>query len=179
MKKILSLILALTMVSSSSFAATTSLSAQADHLQMIHKIFNQFQYKMTVESAGNDAISQAKAVETFKEQLAGLQKQGVSTAEIMDYMRSSTLDASARQDFDRLMSNLPSQIAPEDASNMAMQLMAGHYQSGAHYSGGAIVAGVSITLLIVGAVAFVIAWNNGDFNSNNNNNNCNGSVFCF
>jgi hypothetical protein len=161
MKKILSLILAMAMVSTSTFASTADINTS--HPQMIAKTFNEFNYNMTVNAGESNADYQSKAVEEFKQRLVDLQAKGVTPDEIMSYMRSTILDASARKDFDSLLSSMDnSKVSSEEAGNMAMQFMAKKYQAGASYSGGTasykgliIVAGI----IIVGVVTYFV-WKN-------------------
>src|ERR1700741_5006118 len=105
MKKLMSLLVAVVMVSNTAFATPTS-NTGANHTQQIAKAFDSFRYKMTVEVNPADANFQAKAVADFKQRMANLQAQGVSAAEIMSYMRASILDSATRADFDRMVSSI-------------------------------------------------------------------------
>jgi len=163
MKKILSLVLAMTMVTNATFA--NSIDMTANHTQMIAKTFDEFRYKMTVDVNPNSEDYQANAMADFKQRMVDLQSQGVQPAEVMNYMRASMLDASARRDFDRLMDTMSTdQISGEEAGNLAMQFMAKKYQDGASYSGGAsagygwVLAVVGV--IIVGVVAYFVIKNN-------------------
>lgn len=145
-----------TMLSNTAFATNTN-----DHAQMIAKTFNQFRYSMTVDANATDANFQARAIENFKARMKVLQDNGVSPAEIMSYMRGNILDASTRNDFDRMMLSMNmDQVSSEDAGNLAMQFMASKYQQGASYSGGGKanmkVAAIVIGVVIVGVVTYLV-----------------------
>lgn len=158
MKKIMSLSLILMMVTNGAFAnAPTSV----DHSKMIEKTFNEFRYKMTVEVDPNNKNYQTEAMEVFKDRVRVLQDQGVSAEEIMNYMRSSTLDVATRADYDRLVASIdPNSISSEEAANIAMKFMASKYQQGANYSGGSNArykwAYVVIGVVIVGVVTYFL-----------------------
>ena len=163
MKRILSLVLAMTMVTNTTFA--NPIDTTMNHTQMIAKTFDEFRYKMTVEANPTGDDFQSQAVVDFKQRMMDLQTQGIQPAEVMDYMRASMLDSSARKDFDRLMDSMnASEISSEEAGNLAMQFMAKKYQDGASYSGGAsasygwIFAVVGI--VIVGVVTYYVIKNN-------------------
>ena len=165
MKKIMSLMMILTMISNTAFASPVADSNVVNHTPMIAKTFNEFRYKMTVEVDPTSADFQANAVSEFKQRLADLQKKGVAPIEIMNYMRSSMLDDSSRKDFDRMMISMnENQISGEEAGNLAMQFMASKYQQGASYSGGASAnytwLAVVIGVVIVGVVAYMVIKNN-------------------
>ncbi len=136
MKKVFSLFTVLAMVSNSAFAAVGNDNIDL-HSKMIAKTFNEFRYKMTVEVDPNDPNFQTVAITDFKQKLENLQAQGIAPTEIMDFMRTTTLDEAARADFDRLLTSIDtSQVSAEQAGNLAMNFMAGSYQHGANYSGG-------------------------------------------
>ena len=170
MKKLLSLILTLSLVSG------PALAASPDHTKLIGKTFNEFQYKMTVEADAKDKIAQQKAVEHFKEQLIDIQKQGVTSPEIMEYLRTSILDASARVEFDRFLKGMPATISPQEASELSMKFLSQHYQAGASYQGSAIVAGVAITIIVAGIITYLVVQNNGGFANDPNHRSC--DSFC-
>ena len=144
----------LAMVSNTAFAGVANDSDL--HSKMIAKTFNEFRYKMTVEVDPNDANFQKNAVTDFKQKLAILQTQGVAPTEIMDYVRTTMLDQSTRNDFDRLMSSVDSnKVSGEEAGNLAMNFMASRYQQGANYSGGQ--ASYKWIMIVVGVVAVGVA----------------------
>jgi len=145
----------LTLVSNSTFGTTASVAAQVDHLQLIGNTFDQFRFKMTVEGNTANPGFQAQATNDFREELARLQKQGVSSGEIMSYLRSSILDASTRQDFDLMMANLSPQASPEEVNNIVMQFMSAKYQDGTSYSAGA-VASIALAVVVAGAITFFL-----------------------
>ena len=132
----MSLIVIATMLSNSALADNTT-AGMADHQKMIAKSFNDFRYKMTVEVDPKDSQYQTKAITDFKQRMSELQTKGVSSEEIMAFMRSSMLDSTTRADFDRMLSTINvDQVSSEQAGNLAMQFMASRYQQGASYSGG-------------------------------------------
>jgi len=162
MKKLLSLIMVITLVSNVAVASPAETSV--NHIPMIAKTFDDFRYKMTVDANSDNAEYQTKAVEDFKQRMADLQAQGVDPMEVMNYMRSTMLDASSRADFDLMMNSMdPSQISGEDAGNLAMEFMAKKYQDGANYSGGAggnySWVAVVLGVVIVGVVVFFVVRN--------------------
>jgi len=154
MKRIMSLLTILAMVSNTAFAGVAS---DGDvHSKMIAKTFNEFRYKMTVEVDPNDVNFQQKAVADFKQKLTVLQSQGVAPTEIMDYVRTSMLDEQTRADFDRLIVSMNSNnVSGEEAGNLAMNFMASRYQAGANYSGGQ--SSSKWILIVVGVVAVGVA----------------------
>ncbi|MBU6153796.1 MAG: hypothetical protein KGP28_05795 [Bdellovibrionales bacterium] len=157
MKKLLCTIMVMSLVSSSAFAGNANQGA--DHTQMIAKAFDGFRYAMTVQAG--TATSQEQAVADFKNQLAKLEAQGVTAAELMNYMRASILDSETLQDFDRLMTTINENgMSAEDASALMMHFMESRYQQGANYSGGGKggfnPAGIIIGVLIVGAVTYYV-----------------------
>jgi len=171
MKKLFSLIMALTLVSSSTFGAVLSTSTQADHMQLIGKTFDQFRYKITVENDSSNVDFQRQATGDLRNELSDLQKQGVSPQEIMSYLRNSILDTSTRQDFDLMMANVSPQSTPEEVNEMIMNFMSAKYQDGASYRGGQ-QAMVALAIVIGGAVTFFLIFamtgNNGTYHNHNN-----------
>jgi len=155
----MSVLMVLAMVSNTAFAGAVNDGA-IDHSKMIAKTFNEFRYKMTVTVDTKDPKYQEKAVADFKAKLANLQAQGVSAAEIMNYMRTSILDEQTRNEFDRMFSSMdPSKVSSDEAGNMAMKFMANKYQQGANYSGGQGSykwAMVVIGVVIVGVVTYIV-----------------------
>lgn len=156
MKKITSVFIIITMLANQSYALEKSFNHNAE----IEKAFNQFRYQMTVEVDPANKDYQNLAKESFRDKIIMLHDKGVTTEQIVEYMRSNTLDASARADFDRLISSMDMDtITSEDAGNLAMKFMASKYQKGANYSGGQgrqkwalIVIGV----VIVGVVTYYL-----------------------
>jgi len=155
MKKILSLMMVMALVSSSTFSTSASAAAQISHLQMIGNTFDQFRYRMTVDGNPSTPGLQNQATNDFRTQLSRLQEQGVATSEILSYLRTSILDASARQDFDLMISNLSPQTSPQETNDMILQFMSAKYQNGASYSGGAI-ASVALAVIVAGAITFFL-----------------------
>ena len=158
MKRIMSLLTILAMVSNTAFAGVAS---DGDvHAKMIAKTFNEFRYKMTVDVNPNDVNSQQKTVADFKNKLAVLQTQGVAPAEIMDYVRNTMLDEQTRADFDRLMVTMSNnKVSGEEAGNLAMNFMASRYQAGANYSGGQSSSSwilIAVGVIAVGAAAYFL-----------------------
>ncbi len=161
MKKIIGLLTIITMLSNSALAGITNEEVNSSHRNMISKTFNDFRYKMTVELDPSDTQYKAKAMEDFKNRMADLQAKGISSEEVMDYMRSSVLDSSTRADFDLMLSSLNlDKVSSEEAGNLAMRFMAAKYQQGASYSGGGRAnykaALIVIGVIIVGVVTYLV-----------------------
>ena len=157
MKKLLCTLMVMSLVSNSAFAGNANQGA--DHTQMIAKAFDGFRYAMTVQAG--TTTSQEQALADFKNQLAKLEAQGVSAAELMNYMRASILDSETLSDFDRLMTTIhENRMSAEDASALMMRFMESRYQQGANYSGGGKgginPAGIIIGVVIVGAVTYLV-----------------------
>lgn len=162
MKRIISVLMIMAMVSNTAFAGVTS-EGNASHASLIAKAFNQFQYKMTVSIDPKDPHYQETAVAEFKAKVAKLQSEGVTPVEIMDYTRSTLLNEQTRADFDRMLAAMDSQkISGEDAGNIAMKFMADKYQKGANYSGGQrsyTWAAIVVGIVIVGVVTYIVIKN--------------------
>ena len=159
MKKIISLFTVIALVSNTAFAS--SVTNPVTHDQMIAKAFDGFRYQMTVAVDPTDSQFQAKATENFKMRMAELQAKGISSEEVMNYMRASMLDVSTRNEFDRMLKTMSfDQVSSEQAGNMAMQFMAGKYQQGASYAGGGKgsmkIALIVIGVVIVGVVTYLV-----------------------
>ena len=157
MKKLLCTLMVMSLVSNSAFAGNANQGA--DHTQLIARAFDGFRYAMTVQAG--TATSQEQALADFKNQLAKLEAQGVSAAELMNYMRASILDGQTLMDFDRLMTTINENgMSAEDASALMMRFMESRYQQGANYSGGGKggfnPAGILIGVVIVGAVTYLV-----------------------
>ena len=140
------------MLSNTAFASNVATSGDVSHTKIIAKAFNDFRYKMTVDVNPNDSQYQAKAIADFKGRMAQLQSKGISSEEVMAYMRASVLDSNTRADFDRMLTSINvDRISSEEAGNLAMRFMAAKYQQGASYSGGG-KANYKIALVIIGVV---------------------------
>ncbi len=156
MKKTLSTIMILAMMSQTAFSAANQNPASI-HNVMIAKAFDIFRYQMTVDVNPNDPNDQSKVVARFKERMTELQDEGVTALEIMDYTRKTMMDDASRAEFDRLLETMDlKNISNEQAANMAMQFMAGKYQQGASYGGGAR-SSLKTAAVILGIVATGVA----------------------
>ena len=166
MKNVMSMLTILTMISNSALAGSLTENNVDDHSKMIAKTFNEFRYKMTVELDPKDQELQQKIILDFKHKLSKIQEQGVTPAEINDYMRETLLDTSARADYDRLMASIDHEkVSGEEAGNIAMNFMAKRYQQGANYSGGqgsykGILIAVGVVIVGV-ATYFLVRYHQG------------------
>ena len=173
MKKVFSSLMVVTMLCNSAFAAQGA--ANADHSKMIGKTFDHFRYSMTVDVRANDPASQEIAVSQLKDQLDRLQSEGVSPAELMDYLRASILDASTRADFDRLIASMDvDALTAEQAGTIAMKFMSGKYQQGANYSGAGVgsnnTAMIAVGVILAGVVTCIVIKHIKQQRCNHNNN---------
>jgi len=160
MRKLLSLVMVLAMMSNTAFATSTH-NQDSINNDKIAKVFDGFRYQMTVAVNPSDVNYQAKAFATFKKSMAKLQSEGVTTQEILNYTRMSLLDNSTRSDFDRLMLSInPEKTTSDEAGKIAMTFMAKKYQQGASYSGGGKAtmktAMIIISVVIVGVVTYLV-----------------------
>jgi hypothetical protein len=156
MKKIMSLITMMSMLSNVALAGQVNENIDL-HSKMIGKVFNEFRYKMTVEVNPNELNFQEKATAEFKQKLSNLESQGVSAAEIMNYMRASVLDSATRTEFDRMVNSIDTdKVSAEEAGNLAMKFMNSKYQQGASYSGGG-QGSYKWVMLVVGVVIVGVA----------------------
>ena len=160
MRKLLSLVMVLAMMSNTAFATSTH-NQDSINNDKIAKVFDGFRYQMTVAVNPSDVNYQAKAFATFKKSMAKLQSEGVTTQEILNYTRMSLLDNATRSDFDRLMLSInPEKTTSDEAGKIAMTFMAKKYQQGASYSGGGKAtmktAMIIISVVIVGVVTYLV-----------------------
>lgn len=151
----MSLFLVLAMVSNGAFAGSLSTEDQS---KMIARSFDEFRYRMTVEVDPSNKNQQADAADYFKRSIEKLQAQGVSTDQIVEYMKRTVLDQSSRDDFERLVSAMEKEtISSAEASNLMVNFMSAKYQNGANYKGGQQQGGYRWVsyVVIVGVIAFI------------------------
>jgi hypothetical protein len=156
MKKITSMFLVLAMMSQTAFSSSIPKPA-SDHTIKIAKVFDTFRYQMTVDLNSSDPDFQTKAIAGFKKKIAELLNEGVTAPEVMEYTQSTIIDQSSRKELNRLLETIDlEKISNEDAGNLAMQFMAGKYQQGASYGGGAR-SSLKTVAILLGIVAAGVA----------------------
>lgn len=138
-----------------------SVTAHASAQNGLKEAFDELNYTLTVEWDQKDKVVYNKAMDKFNTTLASLQEQGLSTQEMVEFVKSEVKDAKVAKELQTAFNMIQiNRMSPADASNYMMETMRRSYNQGASWNGSGVVVGVFVAVLLVAAAVAtgVIVW---------------------
>jgi hypothetical protein len=157
-KKLITLMIALAFMTTSVFANTNA---------GLKTAFDELNYSLTVEWNQKDKSFYDAQMKKFKTTLADLQKQGLTNAEMIAFVKSEVKDAKVARDMETAFTMIQIQkMSASDAANYMTETMKKSYSVGASWNGDAVMyIGIGVLLVAVGvAVALGGSSGGGSYN---------------
>ncbi len=123
--------------------------------QSLKAAFDELNYSLTVEWDQKDRNFYDAKVEAFTKIVKELQSQGLTNAELVDFVKSNLKDKSLAKDLETAYSLISiNKLSQAEARKLVMDTTSKAYSKGASWAGETLVYGALIILIIVAAVAF-------------------------
>lgn len=146
MTKIFSLVIVFAMLISTAGANTTS---------GLKAAFDELSYSLNVEWDQKDQEFYKKQMDKFNESILALRAQGMTNAEMMDFVKTQVKDANVARDIETAMTvAVVNKMSPEQASNYMLETIKKSYNQGSSWIGGSYYFWQAVAVVVVLAVIF-------------------------
>lgn len=120
--------------------------------------YNDLQFSLEVEWDQQDRAQYKSHMDSFRKKVTELQKQGLTNAEMIEFVRRNIKDEARANDLTSLITQIEtSNMAPEQATELLTGFMKETYQEGAswtgYYDGYYLLVGALLVLLVIAAAA--------------------------
>jgi hypothetical protein len=123
--------------------------------QSLKSAFDDLNYSLSVEWDQKDRAFYDAKVGEFTKQLTALQAQGLTNAELVDFVKANLKDKALAKDLETAYTLISlNKLSKEEARKLVLDTTSKAYSKGASWAGEVLLYSAVIVLIIVAAVAF-------------------------
>lgn len=123
----------------------------------LKEVFDDLAYSLTVEWDQKDPGFYQKQMNTFQKHILVMRQQGLSNAELMDFLISNVKDESAAADLKKFTEIASKQkLSRDEMDSMLKDIISRHYARGSSWIGTVLIVGGALIVAIVGAAAYML-----------------------
>lgn len=153
LKKIISLVVILTTLSTSTYASVNN---------GLRTALDELNYSLTVEWDQTDKEFFNQQVERFKETIQDLRREGLSDAELLTFLNSQVPNDQVARDLKQTFSIVNiSEMSPSELNDHILSTARKSQQTGASWNGYAVLAQVTAGLVVLGLFVWYVSANSG------------------